>query len=61
MEGFVGARTLGGAFMSARNNLGWFGGYANLDFEADMGLGFQNEVLQQLRADCLLQSDCVCL
>ena len=37
--------TLGNAFIQAKNNLGWFGGYANLDFETDKTGAFQGQVL----------------
>jgi hypothetical protein len=58
---FMAAGALGAAFDQARSQLGWFGGFANLDFEADSSGAFQQQAMQSLRQQCLLDGSCFCL
>jgi hypothetical protein len=60
-NGYINSATLANAFATAMSNLGWFGGYANLDFEADANVAFQRTVLQPIRNSCLLGNNCFCL
>lgn len=52
--------SLGVAFESAYSEFAWFGGFANLDFEADPKGSFQYTVLRQLRNRCFAQGKCIC-
>lgn len=61
MDSFISATDLGAAFVNAQSTLGWFGGYANLDFEADLNGSFQSQVLRQVRSNCMTSSYCFCL
>ena len=42
---FVGSRSLKGGIMQGYNKYGWFGGYGNLDYGADVNELFVNELL----------------
>lgn len=61
MDSFISAADLSAAFINAQRNLGWFGGYANLDFEADPNSSFQAQVLRQVRLNCMTNNYCFCL
>lgn len=61
IDSFISATDLAAAFVNAQSTLGWFGGYANLDFEADASSNFQAQVLRQVRSNCMTNSYCFCL
>ena len=57
---FIGQSSMKGGIMQAYNNYGWFGGYANLDFAADSNQFFVNEILGELRVQCIRYETCIC-
>jgi hypothetical protein len=58
--GFKDSNTLRLAFNQMNSNTNWFGGFANLDFEGDSNLSFQQTVLQDIRNTCYSSSKCYC-
>lgn len=60
-NGYVDSNTLASAFIQAYQNIGWFGGFANLDFEGDSSTKFEQTVLDQIRLNCYLNMNCQCV
>jgi hypothetical protein len=57
---YISASNLNNDFLAAYTSLGWFGGYANLNFEADANSAFSNTALSGLRVQCLRSQNCFC-
>jgi hypothetical protein len=57
---YVSPSILGNAFLQAYNNFGWFGGYANLNFETDKNAAFTDTVLSGIRIECIRSQNCFC-
>jgi hypothetical protein len=51
---------LNAAFSSAYDQLGWFAGYANLNYETDQNGSFANTALTNLRVQCERFRNCFC-
>jgi hypothetical protein len=49
---WVSSANLAEYYFMAYNQNGWFGGYANLDFQADTNYSFQEAVLKKTRDAC---------
>lgn len=50
---FLNPNDLNNAFMQAYSKMGWFGGFANLNFEADKDTAFVNTALSGVRDQCI--------
>lgn len=50
---YIGKESLKGSFMQVYNKYGWFGGYGNLDMTSDVGNMFVDDVLGEVRKQCL--------
>jgi hypothetical protein len=49
---FINSNSLGTLFSQAFSQVGWFGGYANLDFGGDSSGQFQLATLNAIRSSC---------
>ena len=59
-QSYMSASLLSSAFTRAKTDMGWFAGFANLDFQSDSQGLFQQQVLQPLRFECLTKGNCHC-
>lgn len=46
------AASLSSVYAQAYTRVGWFGGFANLDYETDMDGSYVNALLNNLRIQC---------
>ena len=57
---YVGSNSLKGGIMQGYNRYGWFGGYGNMEYEVDRNKMFVDELLGELRDQCLRFETCYC-
>jgi hypothetical protein len=58
---YINSNNLGSYFSQAFSQVGWFGGYANLDFAADSLGNFQLATLNAIRSSCNRYGNCFCM
>jgi hypothetical protein len=57
---YMNSSALSNAFLQAYKNYGWFAGYANLNMETDPNSTFTDNVLNDIRTECLRSQNCFC-